>query len=237
VKIHFLGVSSSINASGIGSSILIDDKILIDAPPACSSNLIKNGVDLNKITNVFISHLHGDHFMGLPILLLEYMLLNRTIPLNIYGDNKLEKNVLAFLSLAFPEENTKEQIKKSNPIFYDIDKFDDIPIGNININHFNTQHSPNSKGFFIRGKKNILFTSDTALFENLYKIIDESDEIILDGTTFNLNLPGHINYIQIKELALKFNNKRFFVVHRGKYDIDEKYDNIVFPKEGDIIYY
>ena len=236
MKIRFLGVSSSINATGIGSSILIDDQILIDAPATCNARLLKSNIDLTKISDVFISHLHGDHFIGLPFLLIEYMLLDRTMPLNIYGDNKLEKTILDFLALVYPDINTNEQIKKSNSVFHSINEDKEIKIGNIYISPFDTKHSPNSKGFIIReNDKKVLFTSDTSLFDNLYEKIDECDEIMIDGTTYDLDIPGHISFMQIKDLACQFKGKRFFVVHRGKYGVSLAYENIVLPNEDDVV--
>ena len=51
----------------------------------------------NKIENIFISHLHGDHLYGLPGLISSYNLNNRKKPLNIFGPAGLSlflKNVL-----------------------------------------------------------------------------------------------------------------------------------------------
>ena len=238
MKICFLGVASSINANGIGSSILINDRVLIDAPPACNANLLKNNIDLNGISDIFISHLHGDHFIGLPFLLIEYMLLDRATPLNIYGDHRLEKTIFDLLVLAYPDINTKEQIKKSNYVFHNINEYSEINIEDISIAPFDTEHSPNSKGFVIKeNKKKILFSSDTGMFEGLAKKIEECDEIIIDGTTFDLNIPGHINYMQIKKLAYQFNEKKFFVVHRGRYEVDLICENILLPDEGNVVYF
>jgi len=46
---------------------------------------------LNKITKVFISHMHGDHVMGLPGLLQTMALLGRERKLDIYGPPKIRK--------------------------------------------------------------------------------------------------------------------------------------------------
>ena len=44
------------------SSLLIDEDILIDVPLQCLDFAKKIGVDLSKVTDVLLTHSHGDHF-------------------------------------------------------------------------------------------------------------------------------------------------------------------------------
>ena len=46
-------------------AILIDDKILIDAPPDIYHQLNKFKIDTTKIEYIFLTHAHDDHIMGL----------------------------------------------------------------------------------------------------------------------------------------------------------------------------
>lgn len=45
----------------------------------------KHGIRLSRISGIFISHLHGDHFFGLPGLLATFQLLGRRQELHVYG--------------------------------------------------------------------------------------------------------------------------------------------------------
>ena len=44
------------------SSLLLDDKILVDVAPQSYDFAVKMGVDMSKITDLIISHTHGDHY-------------------------------------------------------------------------------------------------------------------------------------------------------------------------------
>lgn len=58
---------------------------LIDCAEATQTQLRRYKIKFFAINHVFISHLHGDHFYGLPGLLTTYNLLGRTAPLHIYA--------------------------------------------------------------------------------------------------------------------------------------------------------
>ena len=64
---------------------------LIDCGESTQIQLRQNKIKFNSIEHVFISHLHGDHYFGLPGLILTLNLLGRKKPLNIYGPKGLKE--------------------------------------------------------------------------------------------------------------------------------------------------
>jgi len=66
---------------------------LIDCGEGTQIRLRKFGVNISRINNVFISHLHGDHVFGLFGLLSTYTLLGRKKELHIYAHRDLEASL------------------------------------------------------------------------------------------------------------------------------------------------
>ncbi len=64
---------------------------LIDCGEATQIQLRKYKAKFQKIDHIFISHLHGDHFFGLPGFLSSMHLLGRKQELNIYGPAELRE--------------------------------------------------------------------------------------------------------------------------------------------------
>ena len=64
---------------------------LIDCGEGTQVQLRKNKIRFSKINNIFISHLHGDHFFGLVGLVSTFMLLNRASDLHIYGPKGIKE--------------------------------------------------------------------------------------------------------------------------------------------------
>jgi len=58
---------------------------LIDCGEGTQSRLRENKLSFEKITDIFISHMHGDHYLGLPGLISSMQLLGRKKRLNLYG--------------------------------------------------------------------------------------------------------------------------------------------------------
>ena len=58
---------------------------LIDCGEGTQVQLRKSKIKFSRIDHILISHLHGDHFFGLPGLISTFRLLGRTNELHIYG--------------------------------------------------------------------------------------------------------------------------------------------------------
>ncbi len=64
---------------------------LIDCGEGTQIQLQKYNIRPSKINHIFISHLHGDHYLGLVPLLDTFALLGRTAPIHLYGPPLLIK--------------------------------------------------------------------------------------------------------------------------------------------------
>jgi ribonuclease Z len=98
-----LGSGSAIpkKAKNHTSQLLVHDNkhLLIDCGEACQIQLRKFGVSLQKLDYIFISHLHGDHILGLPGLIFSMNLLGRERELTIIGPPDIRKLVDLHFSL------------------------------------------------------------------------------------------------------------------------------------------
>lgn len=91
--ITVLGCSSALPAFGrYPSSQLMHIAgryFLIDCGEGTQMQLRRYSLKFQRIDHIFISHLHGDHYLGLPGLLSSMHLLGRTEPLDLYADQGL----------------------------------------------------------------------------------------------------------------------------------------------------
>lgn len=145
---------------------------LIDCGEGTQLQLSKYKIKHSKITHIFISHLHGDHYFGLIGLLTTMSLLGRTQALDLYG-NALLKEIIQIqlkagdVSLTFPLH------------FHAIEKEGLIAQTNkIKIHAFKVQHSVDCWGFLFKESKNprkviperaIAYEIPAAFYENLQK--------------------------------------------------------------------
>ncbi|TLF43038.1 ribonuclease Z [Maribacter aurantiacus] len=72
---------------------------LIDCGEGTQVQLRKHGIKFSRISHIFISHLHGDHFFGLPGLVSTFRLLGREKELHIYGPKGIKEAITMLLKL------------------------------------------------------------------------------------------------------------------------------------------
>ncbi len=88
---------------------------LLDCSEGTQIQLRRMKIPLMKINHIFISHFHGDHYLGLPGLLFTMHLLGRTNELNIYSPPGLKKIIKTHFDICNLETSYKI-------IFHEIDK-------------------------------------------------------------------------------------------------------------------
>jgi ribonuclease Z len=68
---------------------MLDHHILIDCGEGTQIQLRKYKIKKSRLTHIFISHVHGDHILGLPGLIFSMNLNSRVEPLHIFGPQSL----------------------------------------------------------------------------------------------------------------------------------------------------
>ncbi len=124
---------------------------LIDCGEGAQIQLRKNKIKFNSIEDILISHLHGDHFFGLPGLILTFNLLGREKPLNIYGPKGIKKIIVSLLKIGNTwtkyKLNFTELKNPKSEIIYDKN---DISITTIPL-----YHGIYTNGFLFRKKTSV----------------------------------------------------------------------------------
>ncbi len=91
----FLGTSGSApTAQRATSATLIrrgGDRLLIDCGEGTQRQLLRSDVGLIDLEEVFLTHLHADHYLGLPGMLKTFSLRGRDVPLTLYGPSGLRE--------------------------------------------------------------------------------------------------------------------------------------------------
>ena len=80
---------------------------LIDCAEGTQIQLRRFHVKLSKINHIFISHLHGDHTLGLVGLISTYNLMGRKSELHVFAHKELETNLLYNINFFIEKLNFK----------------------------------------------------------------------------------------------------------------------------------
>lgn len=116
---------------------------IIDCGEGTQIQLLRNSIKTQKIDAIFISHLHGDHYLGLFGLLSTMALMKREKPLSIYGPKGLREIIttqLQFSGSYFPYTVHFNEIKMNTSTVIHQDD-------NITVTAFPLQHGIECYGF------------------------------------------------------------------------------------------
>lgn len=88
-KIIILGSSNAVPTKDHENTHFVivgnERTVLVDCAASPVVRLEQAGIDYNNLTDIIITHFHPDHVSGLPLLLMDMWLMERTKPINIYG--------------------------------------------------------------------------------------------------------------------------------------------------------
>ena len=188
IKIRILGSSAGISTKkrfNASIAISIDKEFyLFDAGEPVSSLLIRNGIDWKRIKAIFISHLHSDHFSGIPQLIQNMQLTKRknSLPLFLPKEGiKVIKEYLKLLRLGQKFLPFKLKVSPLQPSFTKVSEGKVYQDEGIKVSAFPTTHLPESYGFFIQAKgKKILYSGDIGSLGDIKELISGLDLLILE---------------------------------------------------------
>jgi len=124
---------------------------LIDCAEGTQIQLRRMHIKMSKISHIFISHLHGDHTLGLVGLISTLNLVGRKSDLHIYAHQALEENILYNIKFFVEELNFKINFHHITPNKHQV-IYDD---GKIIVESLPLKHRVLSTGFLFREKRGL----------------------------------------------------------------------------------
>jgi ribonuclease BN (tRNA processing enzyme) len=242
VRVDILGSGSAFADGGRHySAYLIKSPrgaLLLDCGPTALASIKRHGLSAEPINQVLLSHLHGDHFAGLPFFFLEYIHMKpRSRPLVIAGPRGVEAHVRAVYQAMYPDSY-------SEPLPFHIvfvEAFPELPLwfGDVEILPFQVPHQeqPISLGFVLKvdGRK-IVYTGDSGWTESLIKHAQGADLFICECSFFETQLYTHLSYPQIAENLARLGAKRTILTHLGQEVLQRQNEiNLELASDGQTI--
>jgi len=111
VRLTFLGTAGSWpTKERSASAIALDlerELVLLDCGEGAQRQFFQSSASFMRVRRIFLTHFHGDHFLGLPGLIQSMCLNHRTEPLDIYGPPDSDEMVgralrMGYFTLRFP---------------------------------------------------------------------------------------------------------------------------------------
>jgi len=209
---------------------------LIDCGATTLLGLKKQNISTNDIDTIIISHFHGDHFGGLPFLLLEMSKLEqRKKPLQIVTPKSEHNKIKQLFTLLYP--GAQDTLDKMDIKYLNFEK--QLPLGDFIIESFEVNHASNLPcyGFAILDdKKKLAFTGDTEWCENIIPLSKDANLFLCECNFYDQNIKGHLNYVQIKENIHVIRSAKILLTHAGISMLERKNIDLEIANDGNIYF-
>jgi len=221
VTVTFVGTGDAFGSGGRNNTCFLVDapgiRFAIDFGTTSVNALKSLGIDHNTIDAILLTHLHGDHAAGVPILLLDAMLgAKRQTPLTIAGPPGTGARLPAITEALFP--GSSEMQPKFAFQVIDMEMLTPRQILGLNVTTYPAIHTPASFPTSIRvevADKRIAYTGDGAWSEHMPALAKDSDILIAECYSHSKPVPFHLNYPDIRAHRHELATKRLILTHMG----------------------
>src|SRR5262245_14787992 len=189
--------------------------VLIDFGASSLVALRAQNIDPNRIEAIVLSHLHGDHFGGLPFLLLDAQFLSRrTHPLVIAGPPGSRHRINALNEVFFPRSSGTKwhfpwevvEITPGEPT-----KIVGLTIATTEVVH--PSGAPSTAIRLTDGQSVLAYSGDTEWTEALVQVADGADLFIIECYEYARSVAGHISWSILKTRVPDLRARRIMITH------------------------
>ncbi len=247
MKVLFLGVGEACDSRHGNTSALITTDggtILLDCGFSVPHRFFACCEQPDCLEYVWISHFHGDHFFGLPLLLLRFWEMGRTRPLQFVGQKNLKNKTMAALELAYPGFAKK----LSFPLqFHSVQPDVTLELEQLKFQTTPTTHSQANLGLLLDdGYHRLYYSGDGRPTAEVSQLARSCDLALHEAFTWEDSIPNHgsvtgclqlMEEAEVKQLALLHIERKTRQNRQQDFEklLKERPD-LLLPTEGDTIF-
>ena len=174
--------------------------ILLDCGATSLTALRRAGLDPGEIGAVFVSHLHGDHFGGLPFLILDGQFSHRVAPLLVAGPPETERRLTAAMECLFPGST---QVRRRFDVrVVELSPGEPEHVASVTACAWEAGHPSGAPALILRlavGGTVIAYTGDTAWTPAITEASRNADLLIAEAYYWDKAIPHHLRYTDLIE--------------------------------------
>jgi ribonuclease BN (tRNA processing enzyme) len=219
VRMTFLGSGDAFGSGGrLNACFLVETgstRFLIDCGASSLIAMRRHGVDPNEIDCILVSHLHGDHFGGIPFLVLESQFVSkRTNPLTVAGPPGTAERVRQAMEVLFPGSSDGDH-------GFELEIVEMRPgsgrdIGEIRVTPYLVSHPSGAPPFALRVEcdgRVIAYTGDTEWTDSLLDAGRDADLLIAEAYFYDKTVGYHLDYRTLAGRIDEIGAKRLVITH------------------------
>ena len=221
MKVRFLGSGDAFGSGGrFQTCIHLQSNaggMLLDCGASSLIAMRRFGLEPQTIDTVILSHLHGDHFGGVPFLILDGQFKRRTRPLIVAGPPGVEARVRAAMEVFFPGSTGIE--RKFDTRFIELADRVPIEVGPARVTGFAVVHASGATAFALRvaaEDRIVTYSGDTEWTESLVDAARGADLFIAEALFYDKRVKYHLDLTTLLQHRARLDCRRLVVTHMGE---------------------
>ncbi len=219
MRLQFVGCGDAFGSGGRQNTCfhVTGDTVnfLIDCGATSLPVLKRFGIVRNDIELILITHFHGDHFAGLPFLLLDAQFSRRSRPLVIAGPDGIETRLAQVMETMF-EHSSKTQ-QKFDLSIVTLNPGETHSFGTVNVTPYPVVHGASGGPFLglrveAQGRV-IAYSGDTEWTETLVPLGRDADLFVAEAYTYDRAVKNHLSLVTLEAHLAEIRPKRLILTH------------------------
>lgn len=238
VEVQFVGSGDAFGSGGRFQTCIalraLGGLFLVDCGASSLVAMQQLGIDPNDINKILVTHLHGDHFGGLPFLLLHAQHVSkRTAPLTIAGPPGLEARLKDAMEVLFTASSKIPPRFELNIV--EIKPRAPTRIEDLVVTAFPVAHFSGAPSYSLRVEvagKIFVYSGDTQWTDTLIEASADADLFVCECYVFDKEVPLHNTYTIIMENRPRMTCKRIILTHLSD-DMLSRLSEVELPTSED----
>lgn len=218
LRVTFVGSGDAFGSGGrLQACIMLDDgheRVLLDCGTTSLVGMKRLGIEPNTIETVIVSHLHADHFGGIPFLVLDGQFSRRARALTVAGPVGTRDRVLATMEALYPSSSGVQ--RRFETVFQELSPAAPIRLGATQATAFLADHASGAPAHITRvefGGRVIAYSGDTAWTPALVEASRGADLFICESYMHERRVPFHLSYAELLDHRDQLDCRRVVLTH------------------------